>query len=395
MRQLAAAFQVAGDSRRSHFREKLLAASGIKAVHRNLLIEEDTNMGLVADGSKTRREFVKDIAFAGTAAALAGSLGARPTAAAEGKYAHFFHKLAFGKPAGSVGPGNADSMFHFTGKDIDGCDSNFSFGYYSKPGSWDPEGSGGQYHPYDSVLLFGGLNPKVPDYLGAEIEISIGPENEKHVFDSPTVVCIPRYLPYGPIITKKVEKPFGHYNVGLSGEYRITRLPKSRLAQTSTKNEFGHLVKKLSLPHEGTPRKSKTGPGNADTIVWPRGAQLENFLVNCSWGFYSGLGNWHTTEMDPHIHFGDEYLVFVGLDASRPQYLGAAIDFYMGEDARTGQKQEMYPFDVPMCVVCPARFTHAPLITTKVDQTYVFFLIRRDLGQRPDPNKTTTGYPIQ
>jgi hypothetical protein len=88
-------------------------------------------------------------------------------------------------------------------------------------------------------------------------------------------------------------------------------------------------------------------------------------------------------------------LVFVGLDASRPQYLGAQIDFYNGEDSRSGKKQEMRPFDIPMCVVCPAGMEHAPLITKKVDDTYAFFLIRRDLGQRPNPNKTPDGYPIQ
>jgi hypothetical protein len=48
-----------------------------------------------------------------------------------------------------------------------------------------------------------------------------------------------------------------------------------------------------------------------------------------------------------------------------------------------------------MCVVCPTRFTHASLIATKVDQTHVFLLIRRDLGHRPDSDQTTAGYPIQ
>lgn len=48
-----------------------------------------------------------------------------------------------------------------------------------------------------------------------------------------------------------------------------------------------------------------------------------------------------------------------------------------------------------MSFVCPAKLTHAPLITTKVDRTYVFLLIRRDLGQRPDPDNTMAGYPIQ
>jgi hypothetical protein len=117
-------------------------------------------------------------------------------------------------------------------------------------------------------------------------------------------------------------------------------------------------------------------------------------MVNCSWGFYSGLGNWHGSQSDPHVHLGDELLVFVGLDASRPQYLGTQIDYYNGEDQRSGKQQEMVPFDVPMCVVCLAGQLHAPLITKRVDKTYGFFLIRRDLGAKTNPNKTSNGYPI-
>lgn len=357
-------------------------------------------MNFFENEKKTRREFVRDVAFASTAAVIAPSLAACSNPApAQGQFDHCFKKLVFKKPEGNVGPGNADYLVHLNGSDMDGCDTNFSFGYYSKVGSWTPPGSGAQAHPYETVMMFMGLDPKVPDYLGAEIEISLGEENEKHVFNAPTVVCIPKNMLYGPIITRKVEKPFANYTVGLSGQYRTTPFTVPFQIKDTTPKEqttkYGHLVKKLDLPHEAIPRKSKTGPGNADTIVWPRGNTLEGFTLNCSWGFYSGLGNWHTDVMDPHIHVGDEILVFVGLDASRPQYLGAQIDFYNGEDSRSGKKQEMRPFDIPMCVVCPAGMEHAPLITKKVDDTYAFFLIRRDLGLRPNPNKTPDGYPIQ
>ncbi len=356
-------------------------------------------MSYFDNDKKTRRELFRDVALAGAAAVITPSLAARSVPAAQRQFDHCFKKLVFKKPEGKVGPGSADYLVHLNGGDMDGCDTNFSFGYYSKVGSWTLTGSGAQAHPYDAVMMFVGLNPQIPDYLGAEIEISLGEENEKHVFNAPTVVCVPRNMLYGPIVARKVEKPFANYTVGLSGQYRTTPFTVPyQIKETTSKGQstkYGHLVKKLDLPHEGTPRKSKTGPGNDDTIVWPRGTTLEGFMVNCSWGFYSGLGNWHTEAMDPHIHVGDEILVFVGLNAAKPQYLGAQIDFYNGEDSRSGGKQEMYPFDIPMCVVCPAGMEHAPLITKKVDDTYAFFLIRRDLGVKPNPNKTPDGYPIQ
>ncbi len=354
-------------------------------------------MSFLKNVRKTRREFVKDVAFAGTAAAIAPSLAARPALAAQRQFDHCFKKLVFKKPEGNVGPGNADYLVHLNGSDMDGSDTNFSFGYYSKVGSWTPTGSGAQAHPYDTVMMFVSLDPKVPDYLGAEIEISLGEENEKHVFNAPSVVCVPRNMLYGPIITRKVEKPFANYTVGLSSQYRTTPFSIPYQTTSTTPEErptkYGHLVKKLSAFAMGDVSKM-TGPGNAFWITWPRGNAVEGFRVNCSWGFYSGLGNWHGEKADPHIHLGDELLVFVGLDAANPQYLGAQIDYYNGEDSRSGKKQEMYPFDIPMCVVCLAGMEHAPLITKKVDKPYAFFLIRRDFGGRTDPNRTPDGYPI-
>ncbi len=151
--------------------------------------------------------------------------------------------------------------------------------------------------------------------------------------------------------------------------------------------EHTRLVKKLSSSAMGDVTKM-TGPGNAFWIAWPRAKILEGFNVNFSWGFYSGLGNWHREGFDPHVHIGDEFLVFVGLDPKKPQYLGSEIDLYMGTE------QEIYTFDKPMVAVCPAMFVHAPIITKKVDKTYAFFLIRTDRGDSTQ-KKTPEGIPIQ
>jgi hypothetical protein len=78
-------------------------------------------------------------------------------------------------------------------------------------------------------------------------------------------------------------------------------------------------------------------------------------------------------EKDPHVHVGDELLVFVGLHPKQPNYLGATIDMYTGKE----------------------------IITKEVDKTYAFFLIRTDTGgpsggATPATLKTTPeGYPIQ
>ena len=327
----------------------------------------------------SRREFAQEI-LVGTGALILGGGVSTWASAAEKKYAHYFHELKFQK--GQGGPGCADYIVRMTGKDLNNRNTNFSFGYYSKPGAYQSEGL---VHPYDTCLAFVGLDPQNPNYLGAEIEISLGKNFEKYTFDVPTVVCVPKELPFGPIVAKKVEKPYAHYEIGLSGEYKAQRVPvPAKAAQTQ---EYAHLLKKLSASAMGDVTKL-TGPGNAFWIAWPRAKVLENFNVNFSWGFYNGLGNWHREGFDPHVHIGDEFLVFVGLDPTRPQYLGAEIDLHMGPE------QEVHTFSKPMVAVCPSMFVHAPIITKKVEKTYAFFLIRTDRGDATQ-KKTPEGYPIQ
>ncbi len=120
----------------------------------------------------------------------------------------------------------------------------------------------------------------------------------------------------------------------------------------------------------------------------PKNKDLEGFIVNFTWGFYSGLGNWHNIPgFDPHVHEGDEFLVYVGLDARNPNRLGAVVEQHMGKE------EETHVVDAPLVIVCPAMFTHAPIITRKVDRPYGFFLIRRDTGEYYSPKEKAPPIP--
>jgi len=327
---------------------------------------------------KTRRDFVKEVAIGTAGFSIAGALDLQ-AAVAPSKFDPYHHKFVFKK--GTGGPGAADHFFRMESKDLNDTSANFSFGYYSKVGAWNTAQPAGCTHPYNECLVFAGLDPNDPHYLGAEIEIALGPDYERHIIDVPSIVCVPEGLPHGPIVTKKVEKPFAHYSIGLAKSYRATKLPGNP-AGTSSRNAYGHLIKLMADTESLQPQV--IGTGNADWLTWPKSKDLEGFIVNFTWGFYSGLGDWHgkIPGFDPHIHEGDEYLCYVGLDAKRPDYLGAEIDFYMGEN-----KDEKFKIDGPMVSVAPSMVWHAPAITQKVDQTYIFFLIRTDSGEFYSPPK--------
>jgi hypothetical protein len=331
----------------------------------------------------TRRDFVKGVSFGAAGLAIARSSQSRASAPEKLKYDEYFHDFVYRK--GNRGPGDADFYFRMNGKDLNGRNTNFSFGYYSKAGAWDTSEPAGETHPFNECLVFAGLDPKDPNYLGAEVEVALGKNYERYVIDVPSIVCIPKDLPHGPIVTRKVEKPFAFYSIGLAADYQAIRLKGKPGANPGTQ-EYGHLVKKMSK--YGQPGANKIGPGNADWLMWPKSKDLEGFIVNFTWGFYNGLGNWHNIPgFDPHVHEGDEFLCYVGLDPKKPEYLGADIEFHMGKD------EEVHWVRKPLVTVAPSMFTHAPIITHKVDKTYAFFLIRTDTGETYSPKKQQATKP--
>jgi hypothetical protein len=73
-------------------------------------------------------------------------------------------------------------------------------------------------HNYDEAVFFIGTDPYHLDELGAEVEVAIGEEQEKHVFDRPTVLVAPKGLYHCPIVTRSIEKPYVCMAVSLTGK---------------------------------------------------------------------------------------------------------------------------------------------------------------------------------
>lgn len=144
---------------------------------------------------------------------------------AETKYGHLVKKMNVRETKRTSG-GNADFISGFGGKDLEGLNLNFTWAIHQALGDWH----GGQdphVHDYDEVLMFVGLDPKNPDYLGAEIEISFGEEGETHVVDCPSVVVLPANVIHGPLVTKKVDQPYGFSAICLNGEHDTKWLGKA------------------------------------------------------------------------------------------------------------------------------------------------------------------------
>jgi hypothetical protein len=147
------------------------------------------------------------------------------------------------------------------------------------------------------------------------------------------------------------------------------------------KLKYDNLIKPLSIGRvdlRGEAMRGQRGPGNANQLIWLNGKDhLEGINVNFTWGFYNGVGDWRT-ELGSHVHPYPECLVFVGLDTSNIDYLGAEIEIEIGEE------REKYTFDKPTVVVIPTGLPHCPLRTKSVHSPRGFGFYLISLGAQPE-----------
>ena len=198
---------------------------------------------------------------------------------AETKYGNLVKQLSFTKGRGGA---NARELVFVGGDELAGFDFNFIVGVYDQTGDWAP-GRGAHSHPFDECLLFFGYDDNDLSYLGSDMEISLGKEQEKHTFCVPTVVIAPKGVPHCPLITEKVYKPFGHFHLALNAKYSGEPV---ELEGKTDGQKYAHLVKEMPV---------KAGPGgaNANQVISVSGDELEGLNLNFILGLYNKTGQWY------------------------------------------------------------------------------------------------------
>jgi hypothetical protein len=173
----------------------------------------------------TRRGFVKEVAAGAAGAAVAsvlqaalapaknaliaapGPLVQAPRQGAELKYRKYFTTEL--KPEElEIGYGAMKNMFlvFCDGDIIEGC--HFFSAMLMGESATKIAGHGPHKHRDPEVLVALGTDPDHPQELGAEYEIFMGPEMEKHVVNRPSLVFIPGNFIHCPFRVTKVTRPF-------------------------------------------------------------------------------------------------------------------------------------------------------------------------------------------
>jgi hypothetical protein len=347
-----------------------------------------------------------------------------------GKYEHLLKPLKMAEMPGQAAifrnTGNADVNRWLNGRDhLEGMQLNFSWGFYTGLGDWHP-GMDPHVHPYPECLVFVGLDPDKPEYLGAKLQYCLGKELEIHTFDKPSVVVAPGGYFHCPSVTLDVTSPIGYsffiislgadpttrwLGDGISEEQMKRMQPDPASGIKSPMNSsFGtkrvhiseetvthgqlnaHYIKPL-IPNTMTVRQMteadkaqygemiangrKPGPGMSENDVWMFGKDLEGMDVNFCWGIHKSPGIWtRGPGKGAHVHTHDEVLLFAGTDPSDIDYLGAEIQIDMGPE------HERHIINKPTAVVIPAGLAHNPIVTRWVDRPFGFLLM--SLGANHD-----------
>ena len=192
----------------------------------------------------TRRGFVKEISAGAAGMMMAGMLSAAfmpskeslaaianpvdPMAPEGSKYRKcFLNELT--SEEREVGFGASKMFVTFADGDIIGGCHYFSAMWMGEM-STKTLGHGPHTHPVPEVLVALGSDPEHPEDLGAEFELFMGEEMEKHIVNKSTLIYIPENTVHCPFTIKKVTRPFlfmqAHYGPKLAETARRDLVPE-------------------------------------------------------------------------------------------------------------------------------------------------------------------------
>jgi hypothetical protein len=118
-------------------------------------------------------------------------------------------------------------------------------------------------------------------------------------------------------------------------------------------------MKKQKIPPDKTYSEANSGPATSNGI-WIDGRKgLEGLNCSFAWEYHDGTGEWDTSRAS-HMHGYPEIQLFVGLDTAAINYLGADIEYCLGD------AMEAHTFSEPTAVILPAGVRHGPVTTKRM-----------------------------
>jgi mannose-6-phosphate isomerase-like protein (cupin superfamily) len=213
-------------------------------------------------------------------------------------------------------------------------------------------------HFYREIFCFVGGDPTNIRDFGAEIEMCIGEEEEKHIITTNTALSIPPNLPHCPLNFKKIDKPIVFLLVIL-GTRRVDptgMVQKLKRADNPkmTGNKYGkHITSGSYKKFYQTEAFSVNGELlNTDCVVATQGIYEPFVMIE-----------------EAHKHPFHQIFGFVGGDPTNIRDFGAEIELCLGEE------EEKHVITTNTAVSIPPGLYHCPLNFKRIDKPIVFLQV--------------------
>ena len=286
---------------------------------------------------------------------------------AKTKYGEYVKNLSFRDD----GPGFYRQGTEMTGEFL-GFDVHIQYGAYWTAGRMGKEPFDAEVHDFDQVMLWMGTDTSDLGELGAEVELWLGEEGEKHMIATSAAVFVPKGLPHLPATVTRMDKRFIFMTISLAPELKATPVHLEKVAsEPAGWRDAKYRDKILHVPFE---RKGAWhyGPQNRDDA----GGAISNingrdFDFNMSYeSIRKAPYRFGPIPDKPHVHPYNEFLLFMGADTNDLSELGAEVEMSMGKE------MERHIITTPTVIVQPKGFPHCPLTVTRLYKPFIFAVIR-------------------
>ena len=269
---------------------------------------------------------------------------------------------------------------------LEGLNAHIQYGICSQPGDKGRDADASYVHSFDTLLLFIGLDLDDMTELGAEIELSLGAEKEKHLFAHASAVAVPKGCPYLPLKVKRLDYPFLLMEISLTKDWRVERFlsdDQPRTKPSASDRDKGRIIDlafrpKASFYGSGTTQDS----GGDITIIMGEdlGFDLHIYYESIKKAPYV----FGPAPHKGHAHNFEECVLLIGSDPHAPEKLGAEAVEAMGRE------KEDHLITAPVVAIFPKRFPHGPLKITKVEDPFIFMVV--SLAAEHHKNESKYGY---
>jgi len=261
------------------------------------------------------------------------------------------------------------------GKAFHGLNVHIQYGSCGETGAMGGEFSGMHIHKFDQLLLWIGSDVDNLTELGAEIELCLGEEREKHLFTVPTAVAVPKGLPHFPATIRNVDRPFQYMEISLAPEFQAISVPSDdSVPEAPLVSGFQAKYRKhiFNLPfrRKGPYFYGANNPEDSGGVISFITGKESGLDLHIS---YESIKNAPYTfgpaPHRPHAHKFEEILLFMGADCNNLNEVGVEGVMEMGKE------RVKHAFAGPTAIVCPYQLPHCPLTVTKVDKPFLFMVV--------------------